>query len=73
MITSWWQDSGGPGGIVPNLKEPVENVLLIIDRQPKITNLSISTVGDQLLRELGHSGVQVVQEHVDDRGSLPFR
>ena len=33
-------------------------------------DLPVAAVGDELLRELGHPGVQVVQQHVDNGGSV---
>ena len=36
----------------------------------ELTHLAVATVGDELLRELRHPGVQVVEQHVDDGGRL---
>ena len=46
----------------------------IVEDQPELgpvgQHLPVTAVGDELLGELGHSGVQVVQQHVDDGRSV---
>ena len=46
----------------------------VVDADPELgpvgEDLAVAAVGDELLRELGHLLVQVVQDHVDDGSAL---
>ena len=46
----------------------------VLQHQPELSpvgeDLTVTAVGDELLGELRHPGVQVVQQHVQDGGSV---